>query len=169
MNILKTSEFLFYFILFYFILFYFILFILFFKCLLLKERDRMCMGEGQRERGRHKIQSRVQALSCQHRAQHGSWTHELWDHDLSWGQTLNRLSHPGVPELYILKEKFCQGPWVAQSVKHPLGSWYEAPHRGSVWSLLEIHSLFLCLSLPPVPQSNKHFKRNFMVCELHVC
>ena len=63
------------------------------------ERDRVCSGEGQRERGRHRIQSRFQALSCQHRAQCGARTHGPWDHDLSWSQKVNRLSHPGAPIL----------------------------------------------------------------------
>ena len=53
-------------------------------------------GRG-RERGRQRIQSRLQALSCQHRAGRGAWTHESWDHGLCWSQTLNRLSHPGAP------------------------------------------------------------------------
>ena len=61
------------------------------------ERDRAWMGEGQRERGRHRIQNRLQALSCQHRAWRGARTHESWDHGLSWSRTLNRLSHPGAP------------------------------------------------------------------------
>ena len=26
-----------------------------------------------------------------------AWTHELWDHDLSWSWMLNQLSHPGTP------------------------------------------------------------------------
>ena len=50
-------------------------------------------GRG-RERGRHRIWSRLQALSRQHRAWRGAWTHEPWDHDLSQSQ-LSRLSHPG--------------------------------------------------------------------------
>ena len=50
-----------------------------------------------RERGRHRIQSRLQALSCQHRAPHGARTHRPRDHDLSRSRTLNRLSHPGAP------------------------------------------------------------------------
>ena len=60
-------------------------------------------GRG-RERGRHRIWSRLQALSCQHRARPRTWTHRLapthrpWDHDLSWSPKLNRLSHPGTPE-----------------------------------------------------------------------
>ena len=50
-----------------------------------------------RERGRHRIWSRLQALSCQHRVWCGARTPEPWDHDLSWSRTLNRLSHPGAP------------------------------------------------------------------------
>ena len=57
-------------------------------------------GEGQR--GRHRIWSRLQALSCWHRAQCWARTHELWDHDLSWSQTLNLLNHPGAPILNFL-------------------------------------------------------------------
>ena len=56
-------------------------------------------GRG-RERRRHRIQSRLQALSCQHRARHGAWTHKLWDHDLSQSWTLNRLTHPGAPDFW---------------------------------------------------------------------
>ena len=61
------------------------------------ERERARAGEGQRERGSHRIGSRLQALSCQHRARLGARTHELWDHDLSWSWTLTWLSHPGAP------------------------------------------------------------------------
>ena len=49
-------------------------------------RDRVWVGKGQRERGRHRIWSRLQTLSCQHRAGCGAWTHEPQYHD---------LSHPG--------------------------------------------------------------------------
>ena len=48
-------------------------------------------GEGERER-ETQIRSRLQALSFQHRAQHGAQTHELRDHDLSRSQMLNWLS-----------------------------------------------------------------------------
>ena len=34
---------------------------------------------GRAERGRHRIRSRLQALSCQHRTRRGAWTHEPWD------------------------------------------------------------------------------------------
>ena len=57
-------------------------------------------GEGDR------IWNRLQALSCQHRARCGAWTHKLWDHDLSLSQTLNRLSHPGAPRDTDFKEEF---------------------------------------------------------------
>ena len=67
---------------------------------------RQCKQGRGRERGRHRIQSKLQALNCQHRAWHGAWTHELWDHDLSRSQTLNRLSHPGAPRLRIFLPTF---------------------------------------------------------------
>ena len=38
--------------------------------------------------------SRLQALSCRHRARRGARTHGLCDHDLSRSQVLNLLSHP---------------------------------------------------------------------------
>ena len=62
-----------------------------------RDRDREWAGEGG-ERGRHRIQRRLQALSCQHRSQRGARTHEPWDHDLSWGQMLNQLTHPSAPK-----------------------------------------------------------------------
>ena len=70
-----------------------------------KERERerkRDVGRRGRERGRHRIWSRLQALSCQYRAQHGAWTHEPWDHDLSWIQMLTCLSHPGAPRFTFL-------------------------------------------------------------------
>ena len=51
------------------------------------ERDRIC--------------SRLQALSCQHRARCRAQTHKLWDHDLSQSWMLNRLSHPGTPQIFL--------------------------------------------------------------------
>ena len=56
-----------------------------------------------RERGRHRIWSRFQALNCQHRAQRGARTHELWDHDLSWSQSPKQLSHPCAPNSIFFK------------------------------------------------------------------
>ena len=65
------------------------------------ETETECEWGRGRERGRHRTQSRLQALSCQHRAWHGARTHEPWDHDLSRSWTLNRLSHPGTPRNWI--------------------------------------------------------------------
>ena len=62
----------------------------------MREWDRSELGRG-RERGVHRIQSRLQALSCQHRGRRGAWTHEPWDHDLSWSRMLTWLRHPGAP------------------------------------------------------------------------
>ena len=42
----------------------------------------MSAGGAERE-GDTVSESRLQTLSCQHRAQHGARTHKLWDHDLS--------------------------------------------------------------------------------------
>ena len=54
-----------------------------------------------RERGRHSIRNRLQALSCQHRARRGARTHRPRDHDPSRSRPLNRLSHPGAPTCCI--------------------------------------------------------------------
>ena len=58
------------------------------------EREAVWAGEGQRDRGTHRIRSRLQALSCQHRARRGAQTHELWDHDLSRSRTSNLTEPP---------------------------------------------------------------------------
>ena len=42
-----------------------------------REREGERMSRGGAERGRHRIQSRLQALGCQHRARCGAQTHEL--------------------------------------------------------------------------------------------
>ena len=59
-------------------------------------RDRETEHEWGRgkERGKHRIWSRLRALSCQHRAWHGAQTHqrESWPEPKS---ALTRLSHPG--------------------------------------------------------------------------
>ena len=55
-----------------------------FFLMFISERERgSASGGGNRKRGRHRIRSRFQAPSCQHRAQHGTQTHEQRDYDLS--------------------------------------------------------------------------------------
>ena len=44
--------------------------------LFLRDRERQSTSRGEAERGRHRIRSRLQAPSCQHRAQCGARTHE---------------------------------------------------------------------------------------------
>ena len=62
------------------------------------ERGRQSMSAGRgRERAKHRIRSRLQTLSCEHRARCGSQTHRLQDHDLNQSRMLNWLSHPGAP------------------------------------------------------------------------
>ena len=65
-------------------------------------RNRAWAGEGQK-RGTHRIWSRLQTLSCQHRAQCRAQTHKLWDHVLNQSQMLNWMSHPGAPIWEFLK------------------------------------------------------------------
>ena len=64
--------------------------------------DREREQERGRERRKHKIWSRLQALSCQLRVQNGAQIYELRDHDLSQSQTLNQLSHLGTPKYIFL-------------------------------------------------------------------
>ena len=76
--------------------------------LFLIERGRQSVrGEGQRERGRRRIRSRLRALSCLHKALCKAQTREPRDHDLSRNRTLNRLSHPGAPRSIFLKAITC--------------------------------------------------------------
>ena len=72
------------------------------QCLFIFERESESKQGRGRERGRHRIWSRLQAPSCQHRAWCGAQTHKLWDHDLSWSRTLNQLSHPGAPPFLLI-------------------------------------------------------------------
>ena len=61
-----------------------------FKCLFYFWETEHEWGRA-RERGRRRLWSRLQALSCQ---QSGAQTHELRGHDLSWSWMLNWPSHP---------------------------------------------------------------------------
>ena len=111
------------------------------------DRERQCVSRGrnrERDRDKDRIWSKLQALSCQHRARCGARTHEPWDHDLSWSQTLHRLSHPGTLSV-----------WLMISVQSMIpGLWDWSPHRALCWAwgLLEILSLSLCPT-PPLTHS----------------
>ena len=72
----------------------------FFKFIYFWEREKAQVGEGQTMREK---ENPKQAVCCQRGAWCGAWIHKPWDHDLSWSQTLNPLSHPGVPNKKFLK------------------------------------------------------------------
>ena len=97
-----------------FILLFFLIFFFTFIHFWETERDRAQAGEGQRERDTHRIQSRLQAPSCQHRARCGIQTHKPQDHDLSRSLTPNRLSHPGALE-FILLLSYNRRSWFVDS------------------------------------------------------
>ena len=64
-------------------------------------RETECKwGRAERERGRQRIWSRLQAQSCQYRARFGAWTHQLWDHDLS--QLGTQLTEPARRPVHVL-------------------------------------------------------------------
>ena len=79
-----------------------------------KERERGRKGvrvwadEGQREGDTEsKAGSRLQAVSTE--PDTGlEQTHELWDHDLSWSQMLNQLSHPDSPNGFSISAQVLQ-------------------------------------------------------------
>ena len=62
--------------------------------LFLREREIASGGGWAERRGRCRIWSKLQALSCQHRTWRRAQMHEPQDHDLSRSQMLNQLSHP---------------------------------------------------------------------------
>lgn len=82
-----------------------------------RERERQSMSWGGAEK-EQRIWSRLQALSCQHRARCGARTHEPQYHDLSWSLTLYRQSHPGAPSFPVSENTFCTWPPVST---HSLG------------------------------------------------
>ena len=62
--------------------------------LFLRQRETQHERGRGRERGRHRIGSRLPALSCQHGARRGARTRELRDHNLSQSWVRNPLSPP---------------------------------------------------------------------------
>ena len=102
------------------------------------------------ERGGYRIQSRLQALSCQHRAQRGARSHELWDHDLSRSQTLNRLSPPGTAMWCFLinnRNNLCGTSTVHAEQK---ACEHEIPERDLNEAFKKLGLYFHCTSVPKV-------------------
>ena len=90
--------------------------------LFLREKETEREQGRNRERRRHRIRSRLQVLSCQHRARHGARTHELRDHDLSRSRTLNRLSHPGALTIFFFF-----------LISHDSVCWLSSSFTGLLW------------------------------------
>ena len=96
------------------------------------------VGEGQRERETQNPKQ-LQALSCQHRARHGAWTHDLQNHDLSRSRTLNPLSHPGAPAHFIFKEDTLRSLSCPSFIRH-----HQQSHLGICLNpkLLSLNTIF---------------------------
>ena len=83
-----------------------IIFLIFFTSIYFWETERETEHKNRkgREIGRHRMGSRLQAMSCQHRAWCGARTHRLQDYDLSRSQTLNWVTQaPLHYDFYILR------------------------------------------------------------------
>ena len=111
-------------------------------------------GRG-RERGRHRIGNRLQVPSCQHRARHGAQTHELWDHDLSWSQPLNWLSHPGAPHSSACCCPVLPAPFAKETVFFPLDTlscfvedWLAIHLWVQFWVLYSIPLVYVSVFVP---------------------
>ena len=69
-------------------IFFFLMFIYFW--------EKACARAGRgKEKGEQRIRSGLYVDSSE--PNEGLKTYKLWDHDLSWSWTLNRLTHPGAP------------------------------------------------------------------------
>ena len=106
--------------------------------LFLRQRETEHERGWGRERGRHRMGSRLQALSHQPRARCGAQTHEPWDQDLSWSQeSVASLFEPPrhAPSFFFLLmfmyiwEKERDSAWVeeGQRVPETIGSRLQAP------------------------------------------
>ena len=86
-----------------------------------RQAKSMSGGGAQREGDTHRIRSRLQVPSCQHRARSKAQTHEPWDHDLSWSRMLKWLSHqePSFSLFFLNGHKilFCRVPYPPKKYK----------------------------------------------------
>ena len=77
---------------------------------------------GEKRQGDTESWSRLQDLSCQHRALRRAWTHKLRDHDLSRSQVFNRLSHSRTLEnaFFEISSSIKCLKFLSKSIKAPL-------------------------------------------------
>ena len=114
------------------------------------------MSQRGAEREGDRIRSRLQALSCQHRARHRAQTHKPRDHDLS------PLTHPGTLAICILNKLPSNSNECPSREPEPSTPHCQALRVGPVCErrrsvskqLLHHHSPFLC-RIPP--QCFSHF------------
>ena len=110
--------------------------------------ERECVSRGGAEREEDRICSRLQALSCQHRALCGAGTQELQDHDLNRSRILNRLSHPGTPNILLKKKsrfiKVCTFPKFLHNLK-----FLSAAFVSIIWMTAGLDTKVTCYSCPP--------------------
>ena len=79
-----------------------LMFLLFWRCIWQGERMRESMNTGRRS-----SRQREREKQTPHWAQNLTWglIPGPWDHDLSWGEMLNCMSHPGDPILMFLSRE----------------------------------------------------------------
>ena len=126
--------------------------------LFLRQRETEHEWGRSRERGRHRIGSRLQALSHQPRAWRRARTHEPWDRDLSWIQTPDQLSHPGT-----LRNCFKVDFSKPQSVLLMLGLTSAESSRGIVNSLLLIQARITIALFSPLMCSEKLLSKYYVL------
>ena len=88
-------------------------------------KERQTMSGGEKREKETQMWSRLQDLSCQHRARHGAWTHKQWDHNPSRSWTLNRLSHPGTPILLFNYNDIIMWLWGLNGTSFPGVTWFQ--------------------------------------------
>ena len=95
-----------------------------------RERQSVSSGRTERDRGRHRIGSRLQAPRGQHRARRGARTHKPRDHDLSGSRTPHWLSHSRAPLCCDFNFKDCS-QWSRRyrNCNLFLWNWHNWPHR----------------------------------------
>ena len=105
------------------------------------------MGEGLRERETQNPKQ-APALNCQHRGRCGAWTHQPWDHDLSWSRDVHPTEPPRCPnkshfkpQPYLpspSKTSQTQGTGKLKVVTSMAGAWHHFP----TWGLSKAAPLF---------------------------
>ena len=128
------------------------------------ERDRAQVGEGQRERGRHRIPRRLQAPSCQHRARRGL---KPTDHEITTWAEVRYLTNwaTQVPQYCAFSIPPCVmwsiiSPYTARSTVLPKLPICNCDGWGRYSPLPQplLHTKPPCVTAPPGGQIKKDFE-----------